>query len=187
MICPPMAVTPNTCTILIRLIPMTCHNHSGVMKTLERDLVAQKDDMSSDGGNSEHLHNIDSPDPDDLSQSFRSDEDDEERTSTPIFSLMEAVISTGGSIDANCSRLSNPERLLADVDDEHDHERYMWSLADADIEQLLQANKAACPTRSAHAPSAALGADHSSVEEDALLELLEEEVTRSLHFATPSP
>jgi len=107
---------------------------------------------------------------------------------------MESVISTGGTI------VSTASILCADYDDDREletrGERYEWSLADADIEQLLQAGKGGGPRSrsmlpSGQAASADAGLLHAlsddDNEEEALLEFLEEEVAGSLRLLTPSP
>jgi len=167
---------------------------SEVIRLMEREITARGDtidEVCSEAGNSDLLHTIDSPDPDATSHdswSVGSGEDDREnRSSTPSFSMMESVISSGGTIDSSALPLADTVGC-GDIDEEHELERYVWSFADADIEQLLQESKSGGPTtraqRSAHAASAAVDAD---TEDEALLELLEEEVTGSLRLLTPSP
>jgi hypothetical protein len=175
---------------------------SEIIRLMEREIAAHGealDEVHSDGGHSDFLHTIDSPDPDVISQdsgSVRSGEEVErEGTSTPTLSVMESVISTGGTIVSNGSSPLPDTVVRADHDDDHDLERYEWSLADADIEQLLQAGKAGGPRSvlsSGHAASAQAMGSISPIsdvdnEEEALLELLEEEVAGSLGLLTPSP
>jgi hypothetical protein len=172
---------------------------SEVIRLMEREISARgdaSDEVHSDGGRSDLLHTIDSPDPDVISQDSASElslDPGREGMSTPTLSVMESVISTGGTIISNGS--AGPNTVgCADADDEHEVERYEWSLADADIEQLLQAGKAVGPRAlraSAQAASTEAGltrpASDVDNEEEALLELLEEEVAGSLGILTPSP
>jgi len=155
---------------------------SEIIRLMEREIVARGDavdEVISEGGRSDLLRTIDSPDADELSQDSASADGREttrrhEGISTPTLSVMshESVISTGGSI------VSMGE---GDCDDELEWERYEWSFDDADIEKLLQASKADGPRSllsSAHADSAERCSPSPDMdnEEEALLELLEEEV-----------
>lgn len=153
-----------------------------IIRLMEREIVARSDaadEVISEGGRSDLMRTIDSPDADDLSQDLASTGSREttrqhEGISTPTLSALshESVISAGGSI------VSMGED---DCDDELEWERYEWSFDDADIEKLLQAGKADGPRSilsSGHGDSAE-GCSPSldmENEEEALLELLEEEV-----------
>jgi len=171
---------------------------SEIIRLMEREISARgdaSDEVHSDGGRSDLLHTIDSPDPDVISQDSASElslDPGREGMSTPTLSVMESVISTGGTIISNGS--AGPNTVgCADADDEHEVERYEWSLADADIEQLLQPGKAGPRSIRAQATAASAEVGITTVsdvdhdEENALLELLEEEVTGSLGLLTPSP
>jgi hypothetical protein len=165
---------------------------SEVIRLMEREFgrADAAYEVHSEGGRSDTgLHSIDSPEPDVDGSTHRSSPG-QEGISTPALSVMESVISTGTIVSAASAV---PDAAgCAECDDEHELERYEWSLADADIEQLLQAGKAggsrllssSTQTGSAESMQAASEIDN---EEEALLELLEEEVTGSLGLLTPSP
>jgi len=173
---------------------------SEVIRLMEREIAARgdvSDEVHSEGGRSDLLRTIDSPDPDVISQGSASDDSEDvvgrEGTSTPTLSFMESVISTGGTIMSSSSQALDTLGC-ADCDDDYEVERYEWSLADADIEQLLQPGKARSLLSSGQGASAETclpalsdaGVDNEE-EEEALLELLEEEVAGSLGLLTPSP
>lgn len=129
---------------------------------------------------------------------LHSDEGQSEDGVTPALSVMESVISDGGTASSASPLLD----VTGCADDDYEQEHYEWSLADADIEQLLQAGKAGNGPRSllgmpaqnamqaqaqAQATSAASAEPLDEEEEEALLELLEEEVAGSLSLLTPTP
>jgi hypothetical protein len=152
-----------------------------IIRLMEREISARADEVQSDGGRSDTgLHSIDSPEPPELEDSSRRTT--REGISTPTLSVMESVISTG-------TVTSTAPDNIGCADDEHDLERYEWSLADADIEQLLQAGKAGGSRLLSSTQAGSEGIPESEVdnEEEALLELLEEEVTGSLGLLSPSP
>lgn len=164
---------------------------SEIIRLMEREINARytaDEEVCSDGGSSDILHPIDSPDPDEFSQgshsSWHSETAGRDAASTPTLSLMESVISTGGTLHSSSPVLDAIGR--GDIEDEHDLERYVWSFADADIEQLLQAGKSSRPAQQADTSDRGvlLGSEVDQ-EEEALLELLEEEV--SLGLLAPSP
>jgi len=153
-----------------------------IIRLMEREIGARldaADEVVSEGGRSDLLRTIDSPDGSELSQDVASADSREttrrhEDISTPTLSVMshESVISTGGSV------VSMGED---DYDDELEWERYEWSFDDADIEKLLQAGKADGPRSilsSGHGDSdeGCSPSLDTENEEEALLELLEEEV-----------
>jgi len=160
-----------------------------IIHLMEREIATRSDvadELRSEGGHSDLLRTIDSPDVDDVSQggsslaqsceAFRQTQG----ASSPTLSAAESVISTGGTLVS----------VGDDCEDDYEAERYEWSLADADIEQLLQTGKVAGPRSllsSAQAASAegCLPSPEEN-EEEALLELLEEEVAGSLGLLTPS-
>lgn len=173
---------------------------SEVIRIMERELSMRgdpTDEVQSNSGRSDTgLRTIDSPDVDAFSQnsaSLRSSRAfGQEGISTPTLSVMESVISTGGTVVSGGSHVP-ADVGCADCDDEYELERYEWSLADADIEQLLQPGKAGPRSIRAQATAASAEVGITTVsdvdhdEENALLELLEEEVTGSLGLLTPSP
>jgi hypothetical protein len=159
---------------------------SEIIRLMEREIGARADEVRSDGGRSDTgLHSIDSPESPDPDETMRrSRRTTREGISTPTLSVMESVISTGTVTS------TEPDNIGC-ADDDHDLERYGWSLADADIEQLLQAGKAG-GSRFLSSSQVAASEDIDSEsevdnEEEALLELLEEEVTGSLGLLSPSP
>merc|ERR1719265_914395 len=67
-----------------------------------------------------------------------------EDDATPALSVMESVISDGGTA-SSASPIMDVSGC-AECEDDYEQEHYEWSLADADIEQLLQAGKTGtCP------------------------------------------
>merc|ERR1740121_364063 len=149
-----------------------------VIHLMERELTAK---VSRHAFCAEDLDSVASSDDDGVDGSD-ADGDDLEQGDT--LSVVESVISAGGTITAS----STPPA---------EDQGYEWSLADADIEQLLSSGaKGGAPrtllaTAAAQAAAVAsprsLASDEALEEEQALLELLEEEVAGSLSVLTPSP
>lgn len=165
---------------------------SEIIRFMEREIISRgdgSDEGRSDGGHSDILHTIDAPDPDIISQDSGS-YPGQEGTSTPTLSVMESVISTGGTVLSSSSQLHSDAAGCTDCDDDHEVERYEWSLADADIEQLLQTKAGGQRPYLSSAETALIASleeEEEDNEEDALLELLEEEVAGSLGLLAPSP
>lgn len=164
---------------------------SEIIRIMEREIISRGDasEVDSNGGRSDLLRTIDSPDPDIISQASASLRGSEvlghEGISTPTMSVMESVISTGGTVMSSSSNIHDTMGC-AEYDDDHDLERYEWSLADADIEQLLQAGKPGPRSLLSSAQATSAASDPEN-DDEALLELLEEEVAGSLGLLTPSP
>lgn len=164
-----------------------------VIRVMERELTGcgAGDEGRSEGGQSDLLRTVDSPDGDAFSQEGSDSEESREAARlregicTPTLSVVESVISTGGTIFSSGDAVG-----CAENDDDREVERYEWSLADADIEQLLRKGGSRSVLASAQeASSEVFGRRISETEneDDALLELLEEEVAGSLGLLTSSP
>jgi len=103
------------------------------------------------------------------------------------FSVIESVMSADGT----ASSATTDVTILGGAEDEEFEPQYEWSLADADIQQLLSgkqpATRAMLHAQAAHSSASAI-AEGLYDEEEALLEMLEKEVASSLGMApTPDP
>lgn len=169
---------------------------SEIIRIMERELTKSDlayhtdcDSRSNSARSDAGLNSVDSPSPD-LDVISIEGSTRQEDVSSPIMSLLDAVVSPGHPQQA-----TSPVTAPNGCDDEHEfHERYEWSLADADIEQLLQGGKAdqsrsfLSSTRvSFEEGTGEVSELERDEEEEALLELLEEEITGSLGLWSTSP